>query len=154
MRATLVWGILAPVLMSCGPGLAPGYRALTLGARIGQQIEGDLGAECKARRLACEAQHAGKPDMISACELPCLRALRAWSKARVAYNAAAELTWGGLETARLAEKHDAGWLSLIMPGLCAIIRALDDLRPVLGAKVASWLSSLGTVQGVVCGGVP
>jgi len=146
--------LLALLAISCGPGLAPGYRALTLGARIGQQVEGDLGAECKARRLACEAKHAGAPDLIAACELPCLKALRAWSVARVTYNAAAEVTWGGLETARLAEKHEAGWLALLMPGACAVIRALGELRPVLGEKVSTWLASLGTVQGVICGGMP
>jgi hypothetical protein len=145
--------LLAALLaISCGPGLAPGYRALTLGARIGTQVESDLGGVCKARRLACEAKHP-VGDLRTACELPCLRALRAWSAARASYNAAAEVTWGGLETARLA-KSKADWIALLKPGLCAVMRALDSLRPVMGEKVTSLLAPLAALEGVTCGGTP
>jgi len=142
--------LLALIAISCGPGLAPGYRALTLGARIGQQVQDDLTAECKTRRLACEAKHAGKPDLIAACELSCLKAMRTWAQVRASYNAAAEVTWGGLETARIAQAKDAGWIAWIKPGICAIIKALDELKPILGAKIAGWLASVAAIKGVAC----
>jgi hypothetical protein len=92
-------------------------------------------------------------DLRTACELPCLKALRAWSTARIAYNTAAELTWGGLETARLAGAK-ADWIGLLAPGVCAVLRALDSLSPVLGEKVTSYLAPLAAVEGLACGGVP
>jgi len=148
-----VFAFAALFAISCGPGLAPGYRALTLGARVGGQIESDLGSICKARRVRCEAGHPA-PDMLTACELPCLRALRVWAAVRVRYNAAAEIAWGSLETARIAQRSDATWLDKLRPGVCAVLRAIEQLRPILGEKVTSWLATLVTIQGLACGGVP
>jgi len=151
--AVLVAVVIA--LVAFGPACAnnaAGYRAVTITVKVGNTTGRTLAAACKIKRIACVEQHGAEHSVArDECLRGCRKALTAWTTiVRPAINTCTLAAFAGLETARQAKRTDATWVAKLRPGACALIRALDQWRMLLGAGVAGLLAMLGTVEDVAC----
>jgi len=135
----------------CG-SLAPGYRAVTVTVKVGNETGKTLAAACKIKRLACVKKHPDRGVPLEECLRSCHKALKTWvTIARPAVNTATESTFAALETARQAKRSDSTWVAKLRPGACALVRSLLEWRELLGDKAKKLLDMLGTIKEVACG---
>lgn len=150
--AVLLAIIIAATAPACG-NLAPGYRAVTVTVKVGNETGKGLAAVCKVRRLDCLKKHEqdANPTGLEECLRPCHRALTAWTTiARPAINTATEGAFAALETARQAKRSDSTWIAKLRPGVCALAAILQGWQTVLGDKAAGLLKLLSSVEDIAC----
>jgi hypothetical protein len=151
LAVTVAAVVLAIMLAGCkASGLTLGYRTVGIVRDAGDQTGKTMAAVCKSKRLKCETDYKAQPALYRQCLQPCTVALGLWvRKIRPAINTALLATWGALETAYAARKHEAPWLEKIRPAACALLRALGEWAP-MAPKLSAIAAPLKAVEGLVC----
>ena len=135
----------------CKTALGVGYRSVLVVRNAGDATSKALAAACEAKRVACKAKHAIKTPGYRDCMKQCMDAFAAWRLyVKPTVNTSLRSAFGVLEVARAKKQKKAPWLEALKPGACQLLGILQEWKTFMPKDVASLLTLLKSVEGLVC----
>jgi hypothetical protein len=146
-----LWVSFPWLVSGCSGNLTAGYRTVTAISHARDATSKALVGVCQPKHLECVDEYGIKTEGYKRCIEKCSKALQYWSLIGFpSIQAALRLTIASLEVAYQAKKKETNWIKYAKPGVCAIVKAVDEFKELIGEKGKTILGYLRIGSQFVC----